>query len=223
MSDDSNNKATTATTTTTATATATAFAASPLITPERLERNLAETLRLTPLWARWFTLADEEDEPSGSVGVARLGKKHPREHFMLAVSYAILFELTRYGGSVTTSSNGKVDDPRTLFYLKITFPGAPHDNMPVARITMAAPPHVEVYATSDDPRDLRPDALGTRGAGRPTKDARDTALGHAKRYAEEYLKEDASAVAAYMANLAALFIYHDDLFGIIIDHQASAY
>lgn len=188
------------------------FSASPLITPERLERDLAEALGVTPQWAEWFALADPDALPGESMAVVRLGDKHPNQYNLPAVSAAILFELTRFGNSLTTNTNGEDDDPLARYYPKLTYAGAAKDNTPVSRIIKAASPREAILA-SHDPRDLHPDALGRRGAGKPRKESREVALRHAESGARKHAGDEAT-VKAYVANLDALFAYHDDLFGI---------
>ncbi len=188
------------------------FSTSPLITPERLERDLAEALSVTPQWAEWFALADPDALPAESMAVVRLGDKHPNQYFLPACSVAVLFEMTRFGNSVTTNTNSEDDDPSARYYPKLTYAGATKDNTPVSRIIMAASPREAILA-SHDPRDLHPDALGRRGAGKPSKESREVALRHAERCARKHADDEAT-VMAYLANLDALFAYHDRLFGI---------
>jgi hypothetical protein len=190
------------------------FASSPLITPERLTQDPAEALGCTPPWTLVCGLAGPETLPAEAVAVVRVGDKHPDQYFMPAVSLAIIFELTRFGNSVTTNTNKKAGSEVALYYLKITFRGASEDNMPVSRIITGAGPRQAVLAPPELPHNLHPDGLTIQGAGKPTKEARATAMRHADRCAKDYGCTDAE-VASYRANLRELFSFHDELFGIV--------
>lgn len=148
--------------------------------------------------------------------VVRVGDKHPDQYSLTAVSLAILFELTRFGNSVTTNTNGKAGSKSAQHYLKLTFRHAPKDNMPVSRIIAGAGPHQAVATNNEFPRNLHPDGLTTVGAGKPAKNARAVAMGHAERRARDQLCAEAE-VRAYLDNLGALFAFHDELFAITPD------
>lgn len=190
-----------------------AFASSPLITPERLARSVPEALALAPPWVIVHELADPELGPSEFKAAVRVGDKHPDEYSLASVSLAILFEVTRYGNSVTTNTNKRAGSKAAIIYLKIIYAGASKDNTPVSRLIMDARPHQAVRTNAEQPRELHPDGLTEEGAGKPRKDARANAMKHAEARAREHGCGEAE-VKAYLDNLNALFAYHDGLFGI---------
>jgi hypothetical protein len=102
----------------------------------------------------------------------------------------------------------------------MTFAGASEDNLTVARLVVGARAHERVRMRKkgeDAPkwltRNLHPGHLMREEAGKPEKDARVVAIAHAERLAANAgLRED--KVAAYVANIRALYAYHDELYGL---------
>jgi hypothetical protein len=190
-------------------ATDTNFSASPLITPERLKADLHEAFKLKPAWTGPCGLADEELPWDDNVLVLAAGQKHIEPYQLDTVSGAALFELTRFGNSVTTNRNTRAGDPAERWYLKMTFSDAQEDNMPVSRLVTDAQPR-QAVRVGENRRDLRWESLTKQGAGKPTTAARETAVAHAERAARLNSPEGFD-VAAYVANLWALFLLHDEV------------
>ena len=188
------------------------FAHSPLITPERLKDNHDDALLPAPPWAIVSTSADREAPIDDAAMSVQIEGKHPGSYTFSALSLAVLFELTRFGNSITTNTNKRRGSHEAAYYLKITFRGAAKDNMPVSRIIAGAGPHQIVRTPHDLPRGLHSAGLAVDGGGKPTKHAREVAMRHAERCARAHA--DADNVQAYLDNLKALFAYHDKLLRI---------
>lgn len=181
-----------------------AFTASPLITPERLQTDLSEALRIVPKWVSARGLALPGLPLEDNVLAFALGEK--REYAICPVAGAFLFEVTRYGGSVVVNSrvaNSDEDAPR---YLKLTTPGADKDYVTVARLVMDAQP-VEAIIPGEKPRDLRAGSLTRRHGMSASKSARVIAMVHAERRARKHGVDP----EPYLGNLRDLLDLHDKL------------
>lgn len=182
------------------------------ITPERLTGNLYETITFSPRpdWIVAAEFADPEASLEDSAMAIVIGERGAeRIYHLYAVSVAALYELTRYGNSIANNSNASALAPDARTYPKIVYAGAPEDNTPITRLIVGAPPRKAVFL-SDVPNDLRPEVLKLKGQGKPTKDARERALFHCRKLAQA----SGAEVEPYIANLGALFGFHDALFGL---------
>lgn len=193
-----------------------AFVASPLITPARLQgEDLQEVFRIRPEWTRLGELAGDDVNAEDNVFVVRVGDKHPLQIKLNPWSAAILFEITRFTGSVTTNTNGRADDPKSKWYAKLTRSDA-KDNTPVTRIIVAAGAGEQVVP-GEDREDMHPESLSKRG-GRTTasKDAREKAMRHARTAADKHAPAEFD-VDGYMANLSQLVAEHDRILGVVVE------
>jgi hypothetical protein len=186
------------------------FASSPLITPDRLEReSLEELFRCRPEWALLGGLARPDEgltarENAFIVRLAAVGKGTEETFTLCLPGAAILFELTRFPGTrAVPNANRETADPTGKNYFRIAF-GAVY--LTVQRLIMDAHPGQQVMLSLDMRRDLRREWLiKTGGRTNARKAARETAMRHA-RNAATAAGADADA---YIANLRALFDYHD--------------
>jgi len=189
----------------------------PLITPARLHSELVKVFETTPCeWVKPMTLVDPELPVDENACVIRAGEKKVEAYVIDPVSLAALLELTRFPGiSVTTNTRGKKADPDAEWYLKLTFAEAPGDNTPVWRLVADAMPHEKVAGEHLDAsrlsKDWRLSNLNKTSGGTAKKAARCTALGHAETAARAHAPSGFN-VAAYVANIEALFAEHDKLY-----------
>lgn len=194
-----------------------AFAATPLITPERLKADYREALSVAPTWAGSPAFTEqgfdsnaeglEDDVLVIAIGnsAARPGKAPTKTDWAFAVcAAAFLFELTRYGNSAATNGNG---GPNEKLHARLTFTGHAEDNQTIQRLVTGAGLHAQCVMNPDNRRDLRAEGLSLTGGGKAVKEAREIAVAHALENAR---KCDAD-VKAYERNLWALFILHDEL------------
>ncbi len=200
------------------------FAQSPLITPARLHSELVKVFEATPCeWAKPMALADPDLLVGENVCVIWAGEKKEEAYVIDPVSLAALLEFTRFPGiSVTTNTRGKKADPDAEWYLKLTFTEAPDDNTPVWRLVADAMPHEKVAGEHLDAsrlsKDWRLSNLHKTRGGTAKKAARCTALGHAETAARTHAPIGFN-VAAYVANIQALFAEHDKLY-LLADERA---
>lgn len=182
------------------------FVVSPLMTPERLLADRRGAFSIAPDWAKGGAIIAPDLPLEDDAFVVRVGAIKPVVMTLHVPSAGILFELTRFGNSITTNRNSSSRDPAGRIYPKLTFADHPEDTMPVSRIVLAAGPHQSVRM-GEDTGDLRPSLLSLQGAGKPTKDAREVAIRHSVALAQRA----AADVHAYERNLHALFLLHDEL------------
>lgn len=83
------------------------FQSSAVITRKRLHDDHHEALSIAPRWAKLGGLVRDEDdmETADNVGAELVGKKYSRIDKLPPVGQAVVYELTRYGGNVTTQVN----------------------------------------------------------------------------------------------------------------------
>lgn len=209
-----------------------AFASSPLITPERLKANCAEALAALPPWADTHALA-QGDDPTLEVEHQKVAfhvrrssrAKDKREGIrggnrdtpwgLTAVFIAILAEVTRYGNSVNLNPNRGKERLDALFHLELALSGDGYEHFPVGRLINNATAKREVKLSTEGHfrHDLHPANLTEVEGGKPKHDARAVAIRHAQRRAEK-ASLPAAEVKAYVDNLYALFVYHDELYGL---------
>lgn len=95
------------------------FATSPLITPDRLSQgDLDEVFRPAPPWVIVCSPVDDEAWPLDEAKmVVQLGGSYPGGYPVLAISLAILFEITRYGNTILVDANRKPSSKGASYYL----------------------------------------------------------------------------------------------------------
>lgn len=75
--------------------------------------------------------------------------------------------------------------------------------------------HQVARTPKDTPRDLDPANWAVEGGGKPAKDARAIAMRYAEERARHYAPGAAPEVEAYLDNLRALFMYHDEVLRLL--------
>jgi hypothetical protein len=187
------------------------FTTSPLITPDRLRQgDLDEVFRPAPPWAVACVCVDKTLPLDEAKMVVQLGGSYPGGYPIPVVSLAVLFELTRYGNTILVDANRKPSSKGAIYYLTFKPSASAKDTISVSRIIGGLGAHQVARTPKDIPNDLTPANWAVEGAGKPSKDARAIAM----RYAEERANHHACTaheVEAYLANLRALFAYHDEV------------
>ncbi|MFK5980370.1 MAG: hypothetical protein QM488_15925 [Rhizobiaceae bacterium] len=141
------------------------FQTAPLITPERLQDNLADCFGVRLHWAEAFALADisEGDHTLNKIIVVPPSDGTPSESHLNPTQTVILFEATLYGHKVEVNSDGK-----GRFYTKLVFTGLKHDgsnaredNVITARVFEGAEGANRVWRNPNNPKD-QAEGLKTR-------------------------------------------------------------
>jgi hypothetical protein len=172
----------------------TQFRDTPLITPERIAADWEEALKTLPPWAR------TTDFLSDRILVTVWGL-HPCAPFFPPLELGLFAEIARYGHTVVTNSNFSPSNPR--IYLKVSFRDAPEHNITVRRVLSGAAEGEAVKAL-----DIESDYSAANSYfvpdARAKRDARKEVIEQAERLAASEVA-DPVAVAAYVANIRALF------------------
>lgn len=199
--------------------TTTPFSQTDFITPERLKaESLENVFAVRPRWADRFGVLgyDDPDEhiPANAIYWAVVGKMHEKVITLRPDEFALLFELSRFGGGVVTNSNH--NKPVAQIYAKFAFAGAPEDLMSIRRILFGAAAG-EITKALGTPTDYRAESTGAEDDHHPQKDARAKSLEHAKRLAHEAATKGTIPtgfyIAAYLDNIKRLFAEIDRRLG----------
>lgn len=186
------------------------FQSTPLITPERLQDNLADCFDVRPQWAGAFALADpsEPDHTLNKIILLPPSDGTPSESLLTPTQTVILFEATRYGHKVEVNSDGK-----GRFYTKLVFTGLKHDgskaredNVITARVFEGAGGANRVWRNSNNPKD-QTEGLKTTGAVTDGSDRAKVILLSAKASREANRTEEQTY--QYIGNLIRLLQMHD--------------
>lgn len=173
----------------------------PLITPERIARDLKETFSACPSWVR--ALHVDCEGQAIVIGVGKLEAMSKKEGSIFdPLQAAILFELTRFSHSVVLDSTGDKT------YLKFAPSHSQKDNIIVQRIWHDAGEGIAVYQP-EQRNDNRPGQEHRARRGKADKAARASVI-HAAREAAELAGVSPSELGAYIANLDNLFRAYDD-------------
>jgi hypothetical protein len=203
-----------------------AFISSPPITPARLqtEADLFEKFA-HPKWARFAGPVRDDLSLAETPCCLIVGTKREIAFLISGISLAILFEVTRYGNSVTTNTTGKRDEPEASWSLKVTFSrsktstlrrlvcgaGSGTAVMRQGALRSQAASPAEVRGMLED---HRLENFYAESAGRPSKAARAVAISEACKAAKRSgVKE--TTIDAYAENLRNLFEFHDQTYGLI--------
>jgi hypothetical protein len=182
------------------------FQNSPLITPTRLDEDVTSALRLRPDWATTFAIVNENETAGESAQLATVlhasSQSDDKPISLTATQAAILFELTRFGGSVDTDNANEKAYPKLLGRKR-------EDNVTVRRIWADADANEDIALAAGNESQRHEHRVGeapvhSRGSGRAHKNARQVVLDDALARAVESAAPVFS-VATYMANLGALF------------------
>ncbi len=160
-------------------------------------------------------MRDEDDmETADNVGAELVGKKYSRIDKLPPVGQAVVYELTRYGGNVTT----QVNRPKGAVSSRIKLTKSrslPHGALPSGiypnRLFANAKAGEAMYV-GEDRSDHRSTAYRKGKARSQTRNARADAMLHAETCARRFLAGD--LVTAYLHNLHDLFDLFDELEGI---------
>jgi hypothetical protein len=186
------------------------FETSPFITPAAIKADPETALVIMPKWAAFVArLRDLEPlAPSHAfllhIRSHRSGKTHAKPKSLTALQIAILFELTRYGGSILEDGDGHGNH-----YWKLT--GMKNkQGVVIARIWEDAGPGERVFTNPITSRiDQTPGSLVTEGDLSAKKNGRVTAIQEAEARAKWKLKSNEAGIKAYLSNLTALLAaYH---------------
>ena len=186
------------------------FQSTTLITPERLQDNLADCFGIRPDWAKAFTLVDpdEDDHTLNKVILVPPSDGTPSESYLTPIQAAILFEATRYGHKVEVNSDGK-----GRFYTKFVFTGLKHDgsnaredNVITARVFEGAGGANRVWRNPNNPKD-QTEGLKTTGTVTDGSD-RAKVLLHSEKASREANRSEEQTYQ-YIGNLLRLFVMHD--------------
>lgn len=167
-----------------------------LMTPERLAGDEREVFRVVPEWASRFMAFPEGHVGFILDGACRLGV------FMPALEFAVLEELTRFGGAVEVVRLPRVDTSPELV-AAITFPTPVPDPMPIRCVLSGA---------VDDGRSKPSWVVSDYSAANPAYQAnpraaamaRSIVVNHARTLAVVHARSHSAAVD-WRANLETLF------------------
>lgn len=186
------------------------FHSTHLITPNRLQENLADCFDVRPLWAGAFALAAprEPDHTINKVIVVPHSDGVPSESYLTPTQAVILFEATRFGHTVEVNSDGK-----GRFYTKLVFTGLKHDgnkaredNVITARVFEGAGGANRVWRNPNNPKD-QTEGLKTTGAVSDGSDRAKVVILAEKASREANRTEEQTY--QYIGNLLQLFEMHD--------------
>ncbi len=203
------------------------FAKTPLITVARLQSDFPACLAAPhPKWAGLATPIRDDDAFDVVDSLLRAGTKYVAHFRVASIVLAELFEITRYGNSVTVDSRdaGRPDAPLALRVTSTE--GKP---MPVRRLILGAGKNVAVTRAdieSGNPHgsttpllyleDYSYENLRGESAGKPDIEARERVAKWARERASKAARKyslSGTDIEIYVANIRELFKKHDELYG----------
>jgi hypothetical protein len=192
-------------------------ATTPLITRAALEATPHEALRLVPPCLAIATHAIDPALPfdGDCLTVLRPKGRHADQVTRPTISYAVLCALKWWGGGINIHERAK-DGSRWIISSYSSSARELGHSTPADRIFADAQPRQTVKGASHVTRPAPGSAVVVHDhtSSGPSKwGARRSALAHAGRYAGLNAPPGYD-VAAYLASLHALFVYHDLLLGV---------
>lgn len=189
------------------------FAASPLITPERvkLEAKAIFSLEVRPTWVKGIELLSTDPVFDGSgeptEAVVLVGRKHLLAVTVNLFALAALYEMTRFGGIRVVTNSNHARQPS--IYAKMSFLAEPGHLVSIRRILFDAKGR-EMTKPLWLERDYSPESTCTEADGHPERPSRSVAMLHVEQEAH-HRAPPSFDVPAYLANIQALFAEVDRL------------